>query len=60
MHVLEDDKADARQPQQPLGEEIDAGGLEREQPPKMAKLVAAARENQPRRPPSTARRFSAP
>ena len=48
MHVLEDDEADARQPQQPLGEEIDAGGLEREQPPKMTKLVAAARENQPR------------
>ncbi|MFL5151408.1 MAG: hypothetical protein ACJ8C3_00950 [Microvirga sp.] len=51
MHVIEDDKADARQPQQPLGEEIDARRLEREQPPKMAKLVAPALENQPRRPP---------
>ena len=51
MHVLEDDKAHARETQQPRGEEIDARRLEREQPPKMAKLVVAARENQPRRHP---------
>jgi hypothetical protein len=34
MHVLEDDEADAWETQQPLGKEIDAGRLEREQRPR--------------------------